>query len=252
LKYEAIRLTRDAPLARIDLADAPDSNRIGARFLREIADAGEALRDESDVRAVLVAADGADFCAGWKDEVFAEGFDLVPDPFACLATLPQPVVCATQGVVSSAGMELALACDIRICSSEARFSMPETGLGMLPLAGGGQRLARLAGRGTALAMLLAGLELDAQGALRAGIVSKVVQTGRLIAEAETIAQSIAGRGPIATRYAKEAIHRGLDMTLEQALRYETDLTIILQTTEDRAEGVRAFLEKRRRPDFQGR
>jgi enoyl-CoA hydratase len=125
-------------------------------------------------------------------------------------------------------------------------------MGMLPRGGGTQRLARLAGRGTALAMLLAGEELNAEAAYRAGLVSAVVGRNDLPSRAEAIASAIAARGPIATRYAKESVHRGADMTLDQALRYETDLTIILQTTEDRAEGVRAFVEKRKQPDFKGR
>ena len=100
-------------------------------------------------------------------------------------------------------------------------------------------------------MILTGEAVDAQEALRIGLVSQVTPRGSLLAEAEALAGRIADRGPIAVRYAKEAVSRGLDMTLEQALRYETDLTIILQTTEDRAEGVRAFLEKRT-PQFKGK
>jgi enoyl-CoA hydratase/carnithine racemase len=106
------------------------------------------------------------------------------------------------------------------------------------------------GRGKALEMILTGEAVDAQEALRIGLVSQLAARERLPAEAEALAGRIAAQGPIAVRYAKEAITRGLDMTLEQALRYETDLTIILQTTQDRAEGVRAFLEKRT-PEFRG-
>lgn len=250
MDYQAIRLTVERPLARMTLAGPSDANRVGPRLLRELDDACEALADDHKVRVLILAADGPDFCAGWAAETLADGYDLPPDPFRALASLPQPVVCAIQGRAASAGLELALVCDVRICARGARFSLPETSEGMLPRAGGTQRLARLAGRGTALAMILAGEELDNDDALRAGLVAAVVPPGRLLAEAERIAAGIARRGPIATRYAKEAIHRGLDMTLDQALRYETDLTIILQTTADRAEGVRAFVEKRE-PDFKG-
>jgi enoyl-CoA hydratase/carnithine racemase len=107
------------------------------------------------------------------------------------------------------------------------------------------------GRGKALEMILTGEPVEAREALRIGLVSAVAPTDKLAAEAEAIAGRIAERGPIAARYAKEAINRGLEMPLEQALRYETDLTIILQTTVDRAEGVRAFLKKRK-PKFKGR
>ena len=112
-------------------------------------------------------------------------------------------------------------------------------------------VARLVGRGKALEMILTGEPVDAQEALRVGLVSAAVPHDRLAAEAESVAARITERGPVAVRFAKEAISRGLEMTLEQALRYETDLTVILQTTEDRAEGVRAFLEKRK-PRFKGR
>ena len=125
------------------------------------------------------------------------------------------------------------------------------GHGVIPWAGGTQRLPRIVGRGKALEMILTGEAVDAQEALRIGLVSRVTPADQLMAEAEALAGRIAERGPIAVRYAKEAVSRGLDMTLEQALRYETDLTIILQTTRDRAEGVRAFLEKRD-PRFEGR
>lgn len=250
MEYQAIRLQRDGAIAAISLSRAGDGNRIDGRMLRELADACEALAADSSVRVVVFTAEGADFCAGWDKQTVGEGFDLKPDPFAPLADLPQPVICAVQGTAVSAGLELALACDVRICSTDARFALPETGHGRLPRGGGTQRLARAVGRGTALAMVLAGEELDAEAAYRAGLVSKVCEVGNLGPAATAIARSIAAKGPIATRYAKEALHRGLEMTLDQALRYETDLTIILQTTDDRAEGVRAFVEKKR-PEFKG-
>jgi enoyl-CoA hydratase len=251
MEYKALRLSIERPLASIMLA-GPDGNRVSVRTLRELEDACAAIADDDGVRAVLLSAEGPDFCAGWAADTLAEAYELPADPFGRLAAVPQPVVCAVQGAASSAGLELALAADIRVCARDARFSLPETGMGMLPRGGGTQRLARLAGRGAALAMVLAGEEMDADAAYRAGLVSAVVEREELSARAGAIADAIAARGPIATRYAKEAVHRGAGMTLEQALRYETDLTIILQTTEDRAEGVRAFVEKRKQPDFKGR
>jgi enoyl-CoA hydratase/carnithine racemase len=119
------------------------------------------------------------------------------------------------------------------------------------MGGGSQRLARIVGRGKALELILTAEAIDAQEAHRIGLVSQAVPGDRLMAEAQALAERIAARGPIAVRYAKEAVSKGLDMTLEQALRFETDLTIILQTTEDRTEGVRAFLDKRP-PRFHGR
>jgi enoyl-CoA hydratase/carnithine racemase len=250
MEYKSIRLDIEGLVARLTLARPDERNAVGARLLRELADVCEVVAAQDAVRAVVLRADGSDFSSGWAPETMAEGFDMPFDPFGCVAALPQPVVCAVQGAAIGAGCELALAADVRICSDDARFGLPDVASGTLPRAGGGSRLARLAGRGVALAMVLAGEELDARAAYHAGVVSRVTPLAALAATADEIAAAIAAKGPIATRYAKEAIGRGADMTLEQALRYETDLTIILQTTEDRAEGVRAFVDKRK-PEFKG-
>jgi enoyl-CoA hydratase len=176
---------------------------------------------------------------------------MLNDPFGCLAELSRPVVCALTGDAFSAGLELALACDVRIAAEGAEFGLPETAMGMVPMGGGTQRLARLVGRGKALEMILTAEPIDAAEALRVGLVNAVLPREKVVAEAEEIARRVAERGPLAVRYAKEAVLRGMEMPLEQGLRYETDLTVIIQTTEDRAEGVRAFLEKRK-PEFRGR
>jgi enoyl-CoA hydratase/carnithine racemase len=159
-------------------------------------------------------------------------------------------VVALQGEVAGGGLELALACDIRICAMDARFSTPEAGQGLLPLAGATQRLPRIAGQGVALAMLLVGESLDADAALKCGLVSAVVRRDDLAGKVDALAVTIASRGPLALQLAKEAVHHGLDLTLDQAIRYESDLAVILQTTRDRAEGVQAFREKRE-PRFDG-
>ena len=119
------------------------------------------------------------------------------------------------------------------------------------MAGGSQRLTRAVGQSWALAMVLTADLIDAQEALKIGLVSQLLPRKQLLGKATAIAETIVQRGPIAVRYAKEAMTLGLDMTLEQAMRYELDLSVILQTTEDRAEGLQAFLEKRR-PNFHGR
>lgn len=254
-----LTLEKRGAIAHLTLARPDRRNAIDGTLLRELADACEAIAADDEVRAVILSAQGEAFSAGWDWESLA-GEDplsaaraqgLLSDPFACLAELPRPVVCALQGDALSAGLELALACDVRIAARGVRLGLPETAMGLIPMGGGSQRLARLVGRGKALEMILVAEPIEAEEALRIGLVSAVVPPERLLAEAEAIAQRVAERGPLAVRYAKEAVSRGLEMPLEQALRYETDLTIILQTTEDRAEGVRAFLEKRR-PRFRGR
>lgn len=201
-----------------------------------------------EVRAVVVRSAGTDFCTGWD----APGAGAARgSAFDALAAVPQPVVAAVHGRAHSAGFELALACDIRVASEDARFAMPETGEGLVPCGGGTQRLPRAVGRAQALRLLLTGEEIDAVEAKRIGLVSRVTAPGAAPEAALEIARVIASRGPIATRMAKEAVHRGSEMPLAQALRYELDLTVLLQTTADRAEGVRAFAAKRP-PHFIGR
>lgn len=257
--FKTLRLETRDHIGRIHLSRAGEGNPIDLAFLQELAEAAELLNDDPDIRAVVLAAEGPDFSVGWRSERSAVLGELTAlrrelaqhPPFSCLEEMGPPVIAAIRGRCHSAGLELALACDVRLASEDARFAFPEVDRGTIPMAGGTQRLPRLIGRGRALELLLFGEERDARWAREVGLVSAVTPADRLEAEAQALAARMAERGPIALRYAKEAVHRGLDLPLGEALRYETDLTIILQTTEDRAEGVRAFLEKRR-PEFRGR
>lgn len=257
-----LSLTRTGHVARIALTRPDRANLLDADVLRELVDACHAIRDDQEVRVAVLTAEGDAFSNGWDWEALAaaseggslldaaRGFGMVPDPFRCLHELSRPVVCAVNGDAHGAGLELALACDIRIAAEDARFSLPETRMGLLPMAGGIQRLSRLVGRGRALQIILTGDEMDAAEAHAIGLVNRIVPRPRVFDEARLLAERIAERGPLAVGYAKEAVNRGIDMPLEQALRFETDLTVILQTTEDRAEGVAAFIQKRK-PDFKG-
>lgn len=230
----------------------------GGRYDRSLVDAiggaAETVASDESVRAVILRAE-VDFGVGWSSDALAEdGWPGAPPITAgveALAAIPQPVVAAIRGQALSIGLELALACDIRVASEEARFSLPDTQAGGMPRGGGTQRLPRAVGRAEALRLILLGEEIDAAEALRIGLLSRVVPSHELDAAAQEIADAIAARGPLATRLAKEAVHRGVEMPLDQALRYELDLTVLLQSTADRAEGIRAFAE-RRPPRFIGR
>ena len=199
----------------------------GTRDLRERL---EAILEVRDARVVLLDATGEQGTAEFENELF--GF---------LITYELPVVFAFEGPLKGPIAELALAADVRVCSSSAslqgRFHS-------------NSRVSTLADQDVALRLFIGRAPVSATELLQAGLVSSLTAPGEALAGARRVASVIASRGPIATRLAKEAIWRGLGQPLPQALRFETDLTLLLQTTKDRAEGVRAFLEKRA-PNFTG-
>jgi enoyl-CoA hydratase/carnithine racemase len=242
MSFTTLAVTKSGHVAEIRLSRPADGNPVDARFLDELERAASAIHEYPEVHAVLLTAGGDVFSHGDP----GEGLVPRPDrlPFRCLELMAQPVIACIQGDAAGAGLELALACDIRIAAEGATFSIRDVAAGAAPSAGATQRLPRLIGRGKTSEMILLGETLDARAALASGLVNAVVPRDGLLPHARALAERIAEQGPIAVRYAKEAILRGLDMPLEQALRYETDLTVILQTTADRAEGVSAFLEKR--------
>ncbi len=159
-------------------------------------------------------------------------------------TMGKPVIAAVNGYALGGGCELAMACHIRIASENARFGQPEVKLGITPGYGGTQRLPRIVGKGNALHLLLTGEQIDAREALRIGLVSKVVPQDKLLAEAELMMRTILANGPVAVRLVIEAVHRGLEMTLEEGLDLEADAFGLVASTEDMKEGLTAFLEKR--------
>jgi enoyl-CoA hydratase len=241
-------LQRRGAVAELWLNRPDRGNPIDAPFLDELEAAAAELHDDANVHVVLLMAAGDVFSHGWDLTVGgtnrALAFDSDRLPFRCLELLAQPVVACIEGDAIGAGLELALACDVRIAADTAMFAIPDVGMGMPPRLGATQRLPRLVGPGKAAEMILLGEPLDAAAALACGLVNRVTPRAEVRPAAERLAERIASQGPLAVRYAKEAMLRGADMALEQALRYETDLTVILQTTDDRAEGVAAFLQKR--------
>src|SRR2546425_1078387 len=163
---------------------------------------------------------------------------------------PQPIIGAIRGYALGGGLELALACDIRIAGEDAQLGLTEVNLAIIPGGGGTQRLPRLIGRGRALEMILTGARIDAREAWRIGLVERVVPAADVLAAARELARTLAEKAPVALRYAKEAVVKGLELPLADGLRLENDLATLLRTTEDRVEGAKAFLEKRK-PRFSG-
>lgn len=248
VRFTTIELTRRGPVAELRLTRPGAGNPVDGRFFGELAEATASIHDDPSVHVLLFTAAGAVFSSGGN----AAAMPGTALPFRCLELMAQPVVACLHGDAFGAGLELALACDLRIAASGARLGWPGLAAGVVPALGATQRLPRLVGRARAAQLLLLGEPIDAGRALDWGLVNGVTaDADSARGAADRLCDAIAARGPLALRYAKEAVARGLDMPLDQALRYETDLTIILQTTADRAEGVRAFLEKRP-PRFDGR
>lgn len=165
--------------------------------------------------------------------------------FSRIENLPVPVIAAVNGYALGGGLELALACNIRVCSEKAQFGAPEVKLGIIPGDGGTQRLPRLVGLGRAMEMILSGDFIDAQEAYRIGLVNKVVPPEELMNAAMELAQRIASRPPLAVRYAKEAVNRSQEGDAASGFALESYLHALTCTTEDKKEGVAAFLEKRK-------
>lgn len=194
---------------------------------------------------VLRNAPGTDFCTG----IGFHPLELQPDPASALATVRGPVVCAISGECSGPGLEIALACDVRLCDASARFALRDALDGRLPAWGGTQRLPRAVGASRANSMLLLGAEIDAATAFEWGLTHAV--EADLDDAVDRWLDDLAGAGPLALEFAKEAVHRGSELPLADGLRLEGDLNHQLAATDDRAEGLAAFFDKRP-PDFAGR
>ncbi len=260
-------MVSDAHVGRTDEEDGvsllllrnPPVNALSRAVLAELAHALERLASESDRRAVVLAGDGPNFSAGADlkematipardvPTVLAEGLATL----RALAELPVPTVAAIHGLAVGGGLELALACDLRVADDSAKFGAPEVTLGLLPAYGGTQRLPRLVGAAKAKEMIFTGALVPAAEALRIGLVGKVVSGGQELRAARDLAHTIGQRAPKAVRAAKRAIAEGTQGDLAAGLRLESRLFLEeVAPSADLAEGVRAFVE-RRPPKFTG-
>ena len=247
-------------IARVTVNRPEKLNALNRATLGELEEAFLALgRDEAVGVVVLTGAGPKAFIAGADINELAGQTPVEGRRYALygqrvlsgIETLGKPVLAAINGYALGGGCEIALACTLRIASSSARLGQPEVNLGIIPGYGGTQRLARLVGRGKAQELVLTGDMIDAAEAQRIGLVNQVVPPEELLARTEALARTILSRGPLAIRYALEAIHRGLAMSPEEGLAFEATLFGVLCASEDMKEGTRAFLEKRK-PEFRGR
>lgn len=238
-------------------------NTLGSTMKPDLARAFfELARNDERVRAVLITGQGDKaFCAGADIKERANEVVSGTDHFVRqkathellrnIEEFEKPVIAAINGVALGGGLEIAMCCDIRIAAAHARFGLPEIKLGVIPAAGGTQRLPRLIGEARAKEMMFMTDLIDAQTAERYGLVSRVVEAADLMPTALAWAQHIARHPPLAVMFAKRAINRGLQTDLDSGLEYERYASAMVVDSEDRIEGMRAFVEKRE-PQFKGR
>jgi len=256
MPYESLTYQEKEHVATIGINGPVKDRKEMALMSDELRDVCAKIRAVNEIWVVVVTSS--------LDNAFSLGEDLILDVsgteeaginFCALAEpiagVTQPVIAGINGNAVGLGLEMALACDIRISTETSLFGLPHISVGDIQSDGGIQRLSRLVGKGKALEMLLTGEMIDAQEASRIGLVNKIVSPLELAGAVSGMAHKMATKSPIALKYAKEAIYKGMDLTLKQGLRLEADLYFLLHTTEDRREGIEAFREKRE-PQFKGK
>ena len=228
--------------------DRPESgNRVNEELATEVLESFDSLERDDRVRAIVVVGRGEPFCLGSDPLVDEPDISKSVDRVRVssrVAVCSKPVIAALNGDAIDQGLEIALACDFRLAAEEAKLGLTHVAAGLLPWDGGTQRLPRLIGQGRAMEMILTSRVIRAQEAMEMGLVDRVVAGDGVLTEARKLAETMAAHGPIAARYLKEAVRSGCDLPLNQGLRLEADLNILLQSTADRDEGIRSFLEKR--------
>ena len=260
IPYRLLRFLQDRRVATVTLDSGDGANRVDLRLAAELREVFQAIQEDQSTDLVILTASGSAFSAGRELAPAALAGSSGPERLEWLSQLQVasfialvsvPVIVAINGDALDHGLELALAGDLRIAVSNARFGLTDLARGGFPWDGGTQRLPRLIGLSWARDMILTSRIIDAAQALDLGLVNRVVEPDRLEAETRALAEDILAGGPIAARYAKEAVIKGTDLPLTEGLRLEADLNVILQSTADRTEGIQSFLEKRT-PRYTGR
>jgi enoyl-CoA hydratase/carnithine racemase len=256
-RFEQIVVIAEAGIVVVTLNRPDRYNALGSRMVDELDEALESIEGAGEVRAMVLSGAGdRAFCSGVdlkeRAEMDADGrwsHNRALGAFAeRLARLQVPTIAALNGLAFGGGLEIALACDFRVAAEGARFALPEVGIGIVPGAGGTQRLPRLIGVTKAKELILTGRRISAEDALDMGLVSKVVPRSSLMEEARSLAEEIAANSPLAVAYAKAAVDLASETTIEQGLRYETAAIRATLTSEDYKIGLAAFAEKRT-PEF---
>jgi enoyl-CoA hydratase len=257
--YETILVEKRGRVAILTINRPDKLNALNAKVHEEGVAALEELRTDEEVRVVVFTGAGEkSFIAGADISEFAGKTSVTQRSvfqnktlFNSIDTFPKPVIAMINGFCLGGGCELSLACDIRIASENAKLGQPEINLGIIPGGGGTQRLTRLIGEGKSMEMILTGDMIDAETALKLGLVNHVFSSEELEEKTMKMANKIADKSPIALQMAKEAVKLASRSNLDEGLRREVDLFAITFSSEDKEEGVSAFLEKRK-PEFKGK
>lgn len=258
LRY--IRVEWDSDIAVVIVDRQDKLNALNADVISELDQVFSALEGDDKVRGILLTGAGEKaFVAGADIGELAKMDSLSgvrvsrggQDVLLRIERFPKPVLAAVGGYALGGGCELALACHLRLAGDNARFGLPEVGLGIIPGYGGTVRLARLVGLGRAVELALTGEMIDAERAREIGLVSAVVPRSELLERSKELLRKVTKNGPVAVRMALESIYRAMDTAMQDALDFESTLFGLLASTGDMKEGMSAFLEKRR-PQFKGR
>jgi enoyl-CoA hydratase len=252
-----VLVEREEPIAVVTLNRPEALNALNDEVMGALVDALAELDVDDGIRCIVLGGSERAFAAGADIGQMAEASAMEMyearriDRWDAIRRVRTPLVAAVSGFCLGGGNELAMACDLIVASETARFGQPETGLGIIPGAGGTQRLTRAVGKAKAMDVILSGRFLTADEAERAGLVARVVAKEAWLEEAKAVARAIAEKGPIAQRLAKEAVNRAHETTLETGLDYERKALYLAFASEDAREGLTAFTEKRK-PDYKGR
>jgi enoyl-CoA hydratase len=254
----SVVLVEREPPVGIVLLNRPEAlNALNDEVMGLLVDALIELDDDDAIRCIVLGGSEKAFAAGADIGQMAEAnaMDMYEarriDRWDAIRRIRTPLVAAVSGFCLGGGNELAMACDLIVASETARFGQPETGLGIIPGAGGTQRLTRAVGKAKAMDVILTGRFLTADEAERAGLVARVVAKEAWLEEAKAVARAIAEKGPVAQRLAKESVNRAYESTLETGLDYERKALYLAFASDDAREGLTAFTEKRK-PEFRGR
>jgi enoyl-CoA hydratase len=262
MDYHTIIYKKEEGVGIITFNRPKQLNAITFQLKEEVSQVLDNIEVDDEVKAVILTGGTKAFSAGadikersglkrTQSEYYFNQKKTHVDFYGKIEHFEKPVIGAVSGVAVGGGCEISLACDLRIASETARFGVPEVKLGVIPSGGGTQRLPRIIGITKAKELLFTGEFIDAQEAYRLGLVNKVVPVEKLLDEAKALAKKIALNPPLAVKFAKRAVNAGMQMDLMSGLDYETHCAALLVTSEDREEGFKAFVEKRK-PVFKGR